>query len=178
MPLYKAWQKAYQSASTRGDVSTSSALNVNSSGLSLTITSRHPSGTSHSHSKAKTTDGEKWFRVCRSWSERFFDGAVPEFHEHLESHRNDPTSINDLELALLKHDPGLVRNVATALYHVFDHVNARTSTTTGPPRRQSRRRWKLIALTSGGTNHSQQSQQSRSWLTCWRHQSVVNSWMR
>ena len=59
--LYKASQKAYQSASTRRgphlsfsvwltfttafDVSTSSALNVNSSEFSLTITSGHPSGT-------------------------------------------------------------------------------------------------------------------------------------
>ena len=61
MPLCNAWQRAYQSASTkRGlhlsgsiwstsinafELSTSSALNVNSSGLSLTVTSDHPSGT-------------------------------------------------------------------------------------------------------------------------------------
>ena len=61
MPLYNASQKACQSASTRRgphlslsmwltftkafNVSTSSALNVNSSEFSLTITSGHPSGT-------------------------------------------------------------------------------------------------------------------------------------
>ena len=59
--LYNAWQKAYQSASTNEgpnlsgsmwltfinafEVFTSSAFNVNSSGLSLTITSELPSGT-------------------------------------------------------------------------------------------------------------------------------------
>ena len=59
MPLHNAWQKVYQSASTKGgprlsyamwstlmhdfQVPTSSALSVNSSGLSLTGTSGNPS---------------------------------------------------------------------------------------------------------------------------------------
>ena len=50
----------------------------------------------------------------------------------LDSHINDPAAIKDLELALLKSGQGLVRNIATLLYHVFfDHINERTSTATG-----------------------------------------------
>ena len=44
--------------------------------------------------------------------------AMAGIYEHLESHRNDQTTIDDLELVLQKYDLGLVRNIATALYHM------------------------------------------------------------
>ena len=45
--------------------------------------------------------------------------------------RWEAAAINDMEPALLKCDLGLVRESATELYHVLDHVNERTSAATG-----------------------------------------------
>ena len=46
------------------------------------------------------------------WKER-----VRVFRSFVWTIRNDPVTINDLELTLLKYDPGHVRNIATELYH-------------------------------------------------------------
>ena len=69
-----------------------------------------------------------------------------DIYECLESHRNDPATVNDLELALLNYDGGLVRNIATA-------GNERTSTSTGA---QDGRAGGLgpTAFSSGSTSHS------------------------
>ena len=68
--------------------------------------------------------GREFVGVLRRWSGRFFGGPLGDIYECLESHRNDPGTVNDLELALLNYDGGLVRNIATA-------GNERTSTSTG-----------------------------------------------
>ena len=106
----------------------------------------------------------EWSTVFRSWSGRCIDGALAEFYEHLESHRNDPATIKDLELVLRKYDPGLATLQLTCI--TLDHFNERTG------RRQSRMS-ELIAISYGCTSNSQRSQQSRTWLTRWRHHAVV-----
>ena len=68
--------------------------------------------------------GRELLGVLRRWSGRLFGGALADIYERLESLRNDPATINGLELALLNYDGGLVRNIATA-------GNERTSTSSG-----------------------------------------------
>ena len=55
--------------------------------------------------------------MFRNWSGRFFGGELADIYEHLESHSNDPATINDLDLTVMKHDPGHVRNIATEQHH-------------------------------------------------------------
>ena len=61
----------------------------------------------------------EWARVFRSWSGRFFGGALAEIYEHVEGHRNDSASILHLALTSLRFDAGLLRNISTELYHVL-----------------------------------------------------------
>ena len=61
----------------------------------------------------------EWARIFCSWCGRFFGGALTEFHEHVEGHRNDSATINDLALTTLKFDAGLLRNISTELHHVL-----------------------------------------------------------
>ena len=72
--------------------------------------------------------GQKCFAVCLDDS---FGGTLADICEHLETHRNDPATISDLELVLLTYDPGLVRNIATEVYQVWIMLNKSTNKTTG-----------------------------------------------
>ena len=74
------------------------------------------------------SEDDKWrerARAFRSWSGRFFGGALAEIYEHVEGHRNDSATIPDLALTSLTFDAGLLRNIST------DHVDERTSTAVG-----------------------------------------------
>ena len=65
---------------------------------------------------------DKWrelARVFRSWSGRFFGGALAEIYELVEEHRNDSATIPDLALTSLRFDAGLLRNISTEQYHVL-----------------------------------------------------------
>ena len=57
--------------------------------------------------------------VFRSWLGRFCGGARAEIYKHLEAHRNESATIDDLPRTSLRFDTGLVRNVAAELYHVL-----------------------------------------------------------
>ena len=58
----------------------------------------------------------EWARVFRSWSGRFFGGALAEIHQHVEGHRNDSATILDLALMSLRFAAGLLRNSSTELF--------------------------------------------------------------
>ena len=58
----------------------------------------------------------EWARVFRSWSGRFFGGALAEIYEHVEGHRNDSATILDLALMSLRFNAGLLRNISTKLF--------------------------------------------------------------
>ena len=64
-------------------------------------------------------------QVLRSWSGRFFGGALAEVYEHVEVHRNESATINDLSLTVLRFDTGLVRIIASELYHVLIMLTGR-----------------------------------------------------
>ena len=85
----------------------------------------------------------EWARVFRSWSGRFFGGALSEIYEHVVGHRNDSASILDLALTSLRFDAGFLRNLSTVLHHVLIML------TRG---RQSGRGWKRIDFSSDDTN--------------------------
>ena len=61
----------------------------------------------------------EWARVFRSWSGRFFRGALTEIYDHVKGHRNDSATILDLALTSLSFDAGLLRNFSTDAYHVL-----------------------------------------------------------
>ena len=61
----------------------------------------------------------EWARVFRSWSGRFFGGALAEIYEHVEGHRDDSATILDLALTSLRFDSGLLRNMSTELSHLL-----------------------------------------------------------
>ena len=61
----------------------------------------------------------EWARVFRSWSGRFFGGALAETYEHVQGHRNDSTTILDLTLSSLRFDAVLLRNISSELHHVM-----------------------------------------------------------
>ena len=56
-----------------------------------------------------------WARDFRSWSGRFFGGALSEIYEHVKGHRTDSATILDLALTSLRFDAGLLRNISTAV---------------------------------------------------------------
>ena len=62
---------------------------------------------------------QEWARVFRNWAGRFFGGAPAEDNERVEGHRNEPAAINDLTHTAQRFETGLVRNIATGLYHVL-----------------------------------------------------------
>ena len=61
----------------------------------------------------------EWVWVFRSWSGRFFGGALAEIYGHVEGHRDDSATILDLTLSSLRFDAGWPRNISTELYHVL-----------------------------------------------------------
>ena len=60
-------------------------------------------------------------RMCQGVSKLVSStpGALADIFQYLESHRNDPATMSDLELALLKCGAGFGRNVVIAPYHVL-----------------------------------------------------------
>ena len=82
--------------------------------------------TSHSHSKCQPDpfEGEddmwrEWAQVFRSWSGRFFGGALSEIYEHVDGHRHDSAFMLDLALTSLMFDAGLLRNISAELHRVL-----------------------------------------------------------
>ena len=48
--------------------------------------------------KGEDDKWSEWARVVRSWSGRFFGGALAEINEHVEGNCNDSATILDLTL--------------------------------------------------------------------------------
>ena len=61
----------------------------------------------------------EWAPVFRSWSGRFFGGALAKIYEHVEGNRNDSATILDLALMSLRFDAGVLRNISIELYHAL-----------------------------------------------------------
>ena len=55
----------------------------------------------------------------RSWSGRFCDGELGVVYEHVESKRNEPAGISDLDLSLVSGREDKLRAMASELYHVL-----------------------------------------------------------
>ena len=97
----------------------------------------------------------EWARVFRSWSGRFFGGALAEIYEHAEGPRGDSATIVDLALTSLRFDAGLLRDISIELYHVLIMLTRGRGEDGGwCSRRQSRRGWKRVVFFSDGMNQS------------------------
>ena len=57
--------------------------------------------------------------MFRSWSGWFVGGTLAEIYEHVEGHRSESATINDLTISVPRSDTGLVRNIATELFHAL-----------------------------------------------------------
>ena len=62
---------------------------------------------------------ERVARVFRSWSGRFYDGELGVVYEHVESKRDQPAGISDLDLSLVSGREDKLRAMAPELYHVL-----------------------------------------------------------
>ena len=69
--------------------------------------------------KGEDDNWREWTRVFRSWSGRFFGGAVAAIRDHGGGHRNGSATIIDLALTSLRLCAGLLRKISTELYHVL-----------------------------------------------------------
>ena len=72
-----------------------------------------------------------WARVFRSWSGRLVGGALAEVYEHVEGHRSESATINDLAIIAPRCETELVRNSDTELSHVLNMLTKGTCTTVG-----------------------------------------------
>ena len=73
----------------------------------------------------------EWARVFRSWSGRFFFGAVVDIYEHVEGHRNDSAAILVLALTPLRFDAGFAsQHLFRAVSRAYP-VDKKTSTAVG-----------------------------------------------
>ena len=117
---------------------------------------------------------KEWTRVFRSWSGPFFVGA--EIYDHIESHRNDSGTIQDLTLTSLRFDAGLICNISTELYHVLI-MSTRRRAQRLVLKAKELEGWRRIDFFSGDMNRFRRSQQSQNLWICWQPRSVVISWI-
>ena len=97
-----------------------------------------------------------------------FGGALAEIYDHIEVHRNDSATFQDMTLTSWRFGAGLIRNISTELYHVL-------ITLTSTKRQISPRGWKRIDFFSGVMNRFRRSQQSRNLWICLQMDSLTNS---